>query len=192
MTPRANSFDAFCRKAFDFLDSSGVRHLVIGGLAVIAVGEPRTTADVDVVVYLTDREGEELLERALQAGFDLDMDVERKRLRTTGTLRLRGGAFQLDMIFASLPFEDAAFRRAVRHRLFGRLVRLPTPEDLILFKVLAGRDKDLLDAAGIVRRHAERIDWTYVESMLRELCDLAQDMRAWRRLEQVRAKVQAG
>ena len=191
MTLHANSFDTFCRGAFDFLESSGVRHLVIGGLAVIAVGEPRTTADVDVVVYLTESEGEALLERALQAGFELDMDTERQRLRTTGTLRLRRSAFQLDMIVASLPFEDAAWQRAVRHKLFGRLVRLPTPEDLILFKVLAGRDKDLLDATGIVRRHSARIDWRYVESVLRELCDLAEDMAAWRRLELVRAKAQA-
>lgn len=191
MTPGANSFDAFCREAFDFLESSGVRHLVIGGLAVIAVGEPRMTGDVDVVAYLTETEAEALLGRALQAGFQLDPDMERQRLRTTGTLRLRRGGFQLDMIVASLPFEDLAYRRAVHHKLFGRLVRLPTPEDLILFKVLAGRDKDLLDATGVVRRHSERIDWDYVESVLRELCDLAEDMTAWRRLEQVRAKAQA-
>jgi hypothetical protein len=35
----ANPFTAFCRKAFDFLEGSGVRHLVIGGLAVGAIGE---------------------------------------------------------------------------------------------------------------------------------------------------------
>jgi len=38
-------FDTFCHFAFTFLEREGVRYLVIGGLAVIAVGEPRTTAD---------------------------------------------------------------------------------------------------------------------------------------------------
>ena len=48
-----SAFDEFCRAAFDFLDRSGVRYLVIGGLAVVVVGEPRTMADADVIAYLT-------------------------------------------------------------------------------------------------------------------------------------------
>ncbi|HEY4158173.1 MAG TPA: hypothetical protein VGM29_08750 [Polyangiaceae bacterium] len=66
---------------------------------------------------------------------------------------------------------------------------LPTPEDLLLFKVLAGRDKDLLDAAGIARRHRATLDWPYVERVVRELCDQAEDMAAWQRLEQLRSQV---
>ncbi len=41
--------------------------------------------------------------------------------------------------------------------VFVRL-RFPSPEDLILFKILAGRDKDILDATGVARRHAGRLD----------------------------------
>jgi [acyl-carrier-protein] S-malonyltransferase len=44
-----SSFDAFCRFAFTFLEEQRVRYLVIGGLAVVAVGEPRTTADADAI-----------------------------------------------------------------------------------------------------------------------------------------------
>ena len=46
-----SSFDAFCRDGLGFLDSR-VRHLVIGGLSVIAVGETRTTADTQVTLCL--------------------------------------------------------------------------------------------------------------------------------------------
>ncbi len=46
----ASEFDAFCRQAFEFLERRGVRYLVIGGLAVV-VGEPRTTADADAIVF---------------------------------------------------------------------------------------------------------------------------------------------
>lgn len=45
-----SAFDSFCRECFDFLTAPRVRFLVIGGLAVVAVGEPRVTGDVDVVV----------------------------------------------------------------------------------------------------------------------------------------------
>jgi hypothetical protein len=182
---RRSKFDTFCRQAFDFLDDAGVRYLVIGGLAVIAVGEPRTTGDVDVIAYLSANAAKALIGKATRAGFALERAVEQRRLRETGTLRFRRAPFQLDLILASLPFEEAAYRRAVRARLFGRLVRFPSPEDLILFKILAGREKDLLDAAGVARRHAEGLDRRYLEATLRPICDLAEDMSAWHRLQRV-------
>jgi hypothetical protein len=189
VTPRNRSeFDEFCRRAFDLLRDANVRHLVIGGLAVVAVGEPRTTGDVDVIAFISDADASSLVRQAIAAGFEADAALEAERLAKTGTLRLRQGPFQLDIITASLPFEETAYQRAVHGQMFGRVVPLPTPEDLLLFKVLAGRDKDLLDAIGIVRRHASILDWTYVEGVLRELCDLAEDMTPWHRLQDVRAR----
>jgi hypothetical protein len=187
----ASPFTAFCQRAFDFLDGAGVRHLVIGGLAVGVIGEARTTADVDVIGFVTTEQALALVTEAASAGFDVDPEVERHRLRATGTLRFREGPFQLDIILASLPFEDVADRRAVSGRLFGRVVRFPTPEDLIVFKVLAGRDKDMLDAVGIARRHLPRLDRRYLDHTIQTLCDLAEDMEPWRRLETVLRKAGA-
>ena len=180
-----SSFDAFCRFAFTFLEEQGVRYLVIGGLAVVAVGEPRTTADADAIVFLSPSEAEALIGLAAGAGFELQPAVERERLATTGTLRFRRGTFQIDLITASLPFEEAAFRRASRHELFGVLLPFPSPEDLILFKVLAGRDKDMLDAVGVARRHRDHLDIKYLETMLQPICELAEDQSPWRRLQRV-------
>lgn len=188
MSSPVNPFAAFCQKAFDFLDRAGLRHLVIGGLAVGVVGEARTTGDVDVIGYASPEDALTLIARASEAGFDVDPERERERLRATGTLRFRHGPFQLDIILASLPFEDAAHSRAVKQRLFGRLVPFPTPEDLIVFKVLAGRDKDLVDAVGVARRHLATLDRRYLAQTLQQVCDLAEDMEPWRRLESVLRK----
>ena len=190
MPPPASPFTVFCQKAFDFLDGAGLRHLVIGGLAVGAVGEARTTGDVDVIGYASPEEALALITKAAEAGFDVRPETERERLRATGTLRFRHGPFQLDIILASLPFEEAAHSRAMRRQLFGRLVPFPTPEDLIVFKVLAGRDKDLLDAIGVARRHLPTLDRRYVEQTLQRICDLAEDMEPWRRLETVLRKAE--
>lgn len=188
MDAPTSRFGAFCRKAFDFLDECGVRHLVIGGLAVGAVGEARTTGDVDVVGFATSEEADGLVAKASEAGFDLRPDRERERLRETGTLRFRQGPFQLDIILASLPFEEVAYARASRIRLFGRLVAMPSPEDLIVFKVLAGRDKDILDAVGVARRHQPRLDRRYLEEAIQGICDLAEDTEPWERLQTVLGK----
>jgi hypothetical protein len=183
-----SQFDDFCRFAFSFLQQEGVRFLVIGGLAVVAVGEPRTTGDADAIAFMSAGEAASLISRAVAAGFELQESVERERLETTGTLRFRRGLFQIDLITASLPFEEVAFERAQYHQLFG--IRLPfaSPEDLILFKVLAGRDKDMLDAIGIARRHRDHLDRAYLERTLQPLCELAEDMTAWQRLKRVLAE----
>ena len=50
-----SEFDDFCRFAFAFLDDRGTRYLVVGGLAVMVVGEPRTTAGADAAANLRTR-----------------------------------------------------------------------------------------------------------------------------------------
>lgn len=183
-----SDFDAFCRDCFDLLRRSRVRSLVIGGLAVIALGEPRLTGDVDLVVFVSEADAERLIRMAGRSGFDVDPELERQRLRETGTLRFRRPPFQLDLIRASMAFEEAAYERSSRRRLFGTLVRFPSPEDLILFKVLAARDKDILDAVGVARRHRERLDVRYLGMTMTEICELAEDLAPWRRLEAALAK----
>jgi hypothetical protein len=180
-----SEFDEFCRFAFSFLEGERTRFLVVGGLAVVAVGEPRTTADADAIVFVSQTEAESLIVRAAAAGFEVREELERERLATTGTMRFRRGRFQIDLITASLPFEDAAYARASFHHLFGIRLPFPSPEDLILFKVLAGRDKDMLDAAGVVRRHGDRLDVAYLERTLRPICELAEDIAPWNRLHRV-------
>jgi hypothetical protein len=185
----ASKFDEFCRFAFAFLEDCKTRYLVVGGLAIVAVGEPRTTADADAIIFVSHAEAAALIRQAVEAGFDLREQVELERLATTGTIRLRWGGFQIDLITASLPFEEEAYRRASVFELFGIPLPFPSPEDLILLKVLAGRDKDMLDAVGVARRHAVKLDIPYLERTLRPLCDLAEDMAAWSRLQHVLAAV---
>ena len=169
----ANAFDDFCRAAIDFLAAERVPFLVVGGLAVAALGEPRFTADIDVVVFVTMEAADGLIARAAAEGF-LAAPDEAERLKATGTLRFHRGHFQLDVIVASLPFEERARQRAISARLADRNVPLPTPEDLLLFKIISGREKDVLDAVGIARRHRDAIDWSYVSAGVDEVCDLAE------------------
>ena len=153
-----SDFDAFCGDCFDFLARRRVRFLVIGGLAVMAVGEPRVTGDADVIVFGSPKDIERLIAFAPKAGFQVEQEAERRRFRETGTLRFLRRGFQFDLIAASLPFEEAA------------------------------RDKDMLDAVGIARRHRGALDLAYVRATLRPICDLAEDMSASRRLEDVLAR----
>lgn len=110
------------------------------------------TGDADVIAFLSDAEATALIAAASAAGFDANAEAETERLRTTGTLRFRLPPFQLDIITASLPFEDMAY---------------------------------------VARRHADHLDWTYLEGVARELCELGEHMGPLQRLDRVRAKANA-
>ena len=71
MTVAPSEFDTFCRFAFAFLEERGIRTLVVGGLAVIVVGEPRMTADADAVVFVSPSEAQSLIHQAAEAGSTL-------------------------------------------------------------------------------------------------------------------------
>jgi predicted nucleotidyltransferase len=61
--------------------------------------------------------------------------------------------------------------------LYGIKAFFPTPEDLILLKIIPGRDKDLLDAKNIVLRHKGKLDINYLKKWAEVFSDEAQDMR---------------
>lgn len=183
------TFDEFGRASIDFLTNANVPYMLVGGLAVAAIAEPRFTADVDVVAFVSMGAAERLITIAAAAGFT-SADDEADRLRETGTLRFCRGPFQLDIIVASLPFEERARHRAVSRRLFDRDVPMPTPEDMLVFKIISARDKDLLDAVSIVRRHGSRLDWPYVTSGIDEICDLSEQSGPRETLNAVRRKAE--
>ena len=54
----------------------------------------------------------------------------------------------------------------------GRLVRVLSAEDLIIYKALAGRPRDEDDIKGMLSRQGDRLDLGLVERHLRSLCDL--------------------
>ena len=182
---KRDTFDDFCRACIDLLRSQRIKHVIIGGVAVTAVGEARFTADLDVLVLADEEALARLVAAAVKRGFAADVAAELAAARAGSSIRLDRGRFHLDLVVRSTFIEDLAYERSRVRRLFGRSPRFPSPEDLLVLKIAAGRPQDLLDASGIVRRHASKLDRAYVEKVLRQLCDLAEDhavLDRWRAL----------
>jgi hypothetical protein len=62
-----------------------------------------------------------------------------------------------------------AVRRARTVVIAGRPVKVVTPEDLVLMKIVSDRPRDLADAEAIVQRFAGGLDRGYLEPRVREL-----------------------
>lgn len=149
-------------------------YLVIGGMAQAVIGEPRLTQDVDCIIALPSSHTATWLDGFVKAGFAVDRAKAVERIEAVGTFTARRGSWRIDVIIASTEFEQSAFRRAQRLRVYDVEANFPTPEDLILLKLVPGREKDLLDAKTVLARHRGHLNRPYLERWAQRLSDEAE------------------
>ncbi len=157
--------------------------IVIGGIAASLLGRPRLTADLDAMLLLSIDDLPDLIEAAKEEGFvsriqDTEAFARRNRVLL---LRHQPSDTAVDISLGMLPFEEEAVERSVLYPLGSFAVRLPTAEDLIIFKAVAHRPKDLLDIQAIIESQPdldrERVkDWVAEFSRALEMPELWEDI----------------
>lgn len=146
------------------LRACGAENAVYGGLALAVYGEPRETKDADLAVAGADPGASE---RALRAmGVEVVKVFERARfgghLITRFTLIESSGGAGLNTADLVEPrsarYARMALQRATEGTLRGETIRVLVPEDFVVFKVLSTRERDLEDAATVLRALGSRLD----------------------------------
>jgi predicted nucleotidyltransferase len=130
------------------LDALGSSWALVGGLAVSARAEPRTTRDVDVAVHVpTDQEAERLVHSLRSSAYEVVATVEQRGLHRLATVRLRPrGVSQvgpvIDLLFASSGIEAEIVRDAERLEVFPDvMVPVARTPHLVAMKLLARDDR---------------------------------------------------
>ena len=148
-----------------------VPYMIIGGLANLQWGAPRSTVDVDVSVWVEEKRIEAVVRELAAALRALPADPL-AFVRETRVLPLKTSAgVRVDVTFAVLPVEEEAIRRAVERRIGGRPVRVCTAEDLVLHKIISDRPRDLEDIRGILRRMGGKLDRAYLDPKVASLAE---------------------
>jgi predicted nucleotidyltransferase len=173
------------------LNELGRRFALLGGFAVSAQVEPRTTRDVDLAVLVDgDADAESLAFALSQRGYVLNTTVEHTgtgRLATARTTSPSGAV--IDLLFASSGIEPEIVSAAEEIEILdGLKVPVATVAHLIAMKVLARDDRtrpqDRLDLAGLFRKATEE-DLNTARGAL-ELIDRRGYSRGRRLLEELR------
>lgn len=151
--------------------------MIIGGVAVIAHGVPRFTADVDATVTAP----RELLERIFDV-FAQNGIVPRiadalafARDRQVVLLRHEPSGVDLDVSLAWLPFELDAIGRSEVIDYAGVSIRVPRPDDLVIYKLVAARPRDLDDVERLLLLHGPSLDVRRIVATVREFADALED-----------------
>jgi hypothetical protein len=152
----ASVTDSFSRHRIPFL--------VVGGVAVSMWVEPRLTRDVDVVVLVPKRHRSRLKQALIDAGAR-PTELEMRILFEKKWVRLTTAGPRLDVHLAASKHDREAFKNTVVTQVADRKVPLACVEDLILYKLAAGRPHDLVDVESLIRGIRD-VDRGYLEARL--------------------------
>lgn len=149
------------------LEAVGARWYVFGAQAALVWGRPRLTTDVDVTVKCL-VSNQELVRALDRHGFSLRIDGTDTFIRTTRVVPLehRTSGLALDVVLAGPGLEDLFLERAVPVDVAGTVVPFISPEDLIVTKLLAGREKDIEDVRGVLSERGSALDLTQIRTTL--------------------------
>jgi len=157
----------------DFMSGKGWKFCIIGGLAVLRWGEPRTTQDVDITL-LTGFGSEEDFVRPLLEHFStrhpnaLEFALEKRVV----LLKASNGK-GIDISLGAFPFEEEMIARATPFEFAPGLELITcSAEDLIVLKAFASRHKDMADIESIAMRQHKTLNKNYILQTLKPLCEL--------------------
>jgi predicted nucleotidyltransferase len=151
-------------------DDADIRYMIVGGIAVGLHTAARATKDIDFAILADEDQTRALVAAQEGAGWSARIHgapgpgAVIRFSRTGGD----GVARWVDVLCAGTPFEERALSRARQRRLFGRSIPVVSVEDLIVFKLIAGRPQDLVDVYNLLRDHRDTLDDDYLKRSAEE------------------------
>jgi predicted nucleotidyltransferase len=153
-----DTLNAVFAEAVGVLDACGVPYVVIGGLASAAIGRPRASADIDLLVMPQDaRRG---LMALAEAGFATD------EINPHWLFKAVKHGVLVDLLFkmkGDIYLDAEMLERATTRDVLGSPARVIPSEDLVVVKAIAHDEESTrhwFDALGVVA--AGEMDWDYL------------------------------
>ncbi len=165
------------RRVIDVLEDQGIVYLLVGSLASGVYGEPRLTADIDVVVELDPPQAANLCAAFPAPEYYASETAAREAVARGGQFNVIHPATgnKIDFIIARTDAwgRSQIARRRREHILPGRSGYTAAPEDVILGKLWyyreGGSEKHLRDIAGILQVSGDEVDTAYVDDWSEKL-----------------------
>ena len=165
MNGYVKKIDEVLRIVCTFLNKRKIDYVVVGGIAVMYHGVPRTTVDIDLIIQLDESEIEDFTSYLQSQEFDIAKDNLTDALAENShcTVFVDESLLRLDIQGVISKFDGMTLQRAITVHHLGTNLRLGTVEDTMVNKILFEGEQDLRDALGIYQRNSENLDYEYIE-----------------------------
>jgi hypothetical protein len=159
------------------LEEQEITYLLVGSLASGVYGEPRLTADIDVVVDVRPHQASKLCAAFPSPEYYVSEKAAQEAVATSGQFNVihPGSGNKIDFIIARRDaWGDSQIGRRRREQILpGRSGYTAAPEDAIVGKLWyyheGGSEKHLRDIAGMLQVSGDEIDRSYVDHWALEL-----------------------
>ena len=143
--------------------------MVIGGQAVLLYGEPRFTKDIDITLGIGIEKLDDVIEIVNNLKLKTLTDNPKDFVKEVMVLPVidEASGIRIDLIFSFSPYEQEAIKRANKINMSGTPVNFASVEDLIIHKVIAGRERDKEDIKNIILKNSN-LDKQYILKWLKE------------------------
>jgi hypothetical protein len=158
------------------LDAAAIPYFVTGSFASSTHGIPRSTNDIDIIIAPTPDQLSALMDQLSDPEYYSDREDAFDALQRRSQFNVIDNAtlWKVDFIVSKdSPFDRARFTRRRLTEIAGVNVYAATPEDVVIAKLLWSKlgesERQLNDAAGVIRMQGEELDRSYIESWVNEL-----------------------
>lgn len=157
--PLAGDLVTAVERLGEAFDTRGIRYALLGGLATILRGRPRFTQDVDVLLDVPQVALPGLLDDLVARGFSLDPPSVIREFVQEHMTAFHFGVVRIDWLKPVLPLYAHALAAATSLPWTeGHVLRVLSPEGLIVTKMVAFRPQDQEDIRTILAANRQDID----------------------------------
>lgn len=168
-------FEKTLKKIAKILKILKIPYLVTGGVAVVAWGRPRYTADIDVIVELGEDKVGQLVSILEKEGY-IDEGAVNEALRNRGEFNFidQEAGIKVDFwILKQDDFDQSRLKRRVAKKVLNQRIYFISPEDLILMKLLwhqqSQSTRQLEDIQSIMAILKDKLDFAYLKKWAKKL-----------------------
>jgi hypothetical protein len=135
---RMHEFRSALELVSGYLNSKRIEYAIVGGVAVMFHGVPRTTVDIDIILDIGEDEIKPLVEFLNSHGFVASVEDMEAALGDDShcTVFFGDSLLRLDIQGVNTEFDKLKLERAIRVDLLSSDVRLGSAEDTLINKIL--------------------------------------------------------
>ena len=155
------------RKILKISQQEKINLMFIGGIAVSVWGNPRATYDIDIVAQIDIEKIKDILKIFYKNNFGYD---EKKPLKSIQNLQFitltyprKKNKIFIDLFIVRGDYFQEALKRKRIVKIFDLKIPVISPEDLILYKLLSRRERDMDDIRDILSLQKRNIDINYLK-----------------------------
>jgi hypothetical protein len=157
----------------EWFSDQNVSYAIIGGVAIGLIAQPRETQDIDAVAWIDLIDLPILLKSAADFGFisrladPLSFAENSRMVLLTHT----ESGLSVDVSCGALPFEREMIDRSIEFKVDKLILKVATPEDLLITKAVAHRGKDLIDIENLLTVYSD-LDLSRVRYWVKQFADI--------------------